>query len=440
MPHAPVLIPLVGRGRERDASATVDAMRMASQWVVEKKPDVLVVVSPHAERASQAFGICRQEEWLGDLGRFGLEEIKLRLPGHPELAYRLAKVAEEQKVKTWFVNSTEEDHGAFVPLWFLQEAGWSGPVLVVGLTMMDNWLEGAFGQAIRETIKRSGLKTVLIASGDMSHRLKPGAPAGFHQDASKFDLSVIDMLRGGNLDKVNSIDEVLRENAGEDVIASLRMASGVLQGASQGHRVLSYEGPFGVGYGVAILFEEQMNEGSVKQTGERLPGIARQSVTDALIGVQSEPPPPQNDFEKAANGVFVTLRTKAGRLRGCIGTLQPREKNTVAEVWRNARAAAFSDRRFEPLAKHELGDLEFEVSVLHGMESVASKADLDAKRYGVVVSTEDGRRGVLLPDLEGVESVEQQVMIASQKGMIVEEEPVTFQRFQVSKFLEQTNE
>jgi len=133
-------------------------------------------------------------------------------------------------------------------------------------------------------------------------------------------------------------------------------------------------------------------------------------------------------------GVFVTLHTASTHeLRGCIGTIGPTEPTLTQEVINNAISAATRDWRFQPVAASELDDLEIDVSVLHPPEAIDSTAQLDPKRYGVIVQR-SGRRGLLLPDIEGVDDVETQVSIARQKAGIGPHEPVKMYRFRVEKF------
>jgi MEMO1 family protein len=132
------------------------------------------------------------------------------------------------------------------------------------------------------------------------------------------------------------------------------------------------------------------------------------------------------------SGVFVCLKVR-GMLRGCIGTFQPVEKDVAAEIVRNAVSAATCDPRFSCVRAEELPDLEYSVDVLSDPEQVNSTADLDPKRYGVIVKA-GSRRGLLLPDLEGVDTVEEQVGIAMQKAGIQPGTPVTLYRFEVKRY------
>lgn len=170
--------------------------------------------------------------------------------------------------------------------------------------------------------------------------------------------------------------------------------------------------------------------------GDVLPTIARRSIRLALDRAGGRPPQPQGGYLSTRHGVFVTLRVGGGELRGCVGTLVPRCHDLVEETWRNARLAAFQDDRFAGVILSELADLHFEVSVLHALEDVSSILDLDPCRYGLVVSTDDGRRGALLPEVEGIDTVERQLEIARRKGAIAASERVHLQRFRADHFVE----
>lgn len=131
-------------------------------------------------------------------------------------------------------------------------------------------------------------------------------------------------------------------------------------------------------------------------------------------------------------GVFVSIK-KRGELRGCIGTFAPTRANIAAEIVANAVCSATQDPRFTPVEASELDDLEYSVDVLTEPEPVKSVAQLDPKKYGVIVEC-GFRRGLLLPDLEGVDSVEEQIEICRAKAGISAEEPIKLYRFQVKRY------
>jgi AmmeMemoRadiSam system protein A len=139
------------------------------------------------------------------------------------------------------------------------------------------------------------------------------------------------------------------------------------------------------------------------------------------------------EMEKQA-GTFVSIH-KHGMLRGCIGTIEPTQANVAQEVIQNAISAAIHDPRFPPIMPEELADLDIKVDVLGEPEPVESLEELDPRRYGVIVkSARDWRKGLLLPDLEGVDTVEYQVDVARRKAGIWPDEPIELYRFEVVRY------
>jgi AmmeMemoRadiSam system protein A len=152
---------------------------------------------------------------------------------------------------------------------------------------------------------------------------------------------------------------------------------------------------------------------------------------EAFVGGRPAPPAPADALYERVAACFCSLK-KHGELRGCIGTLTPAEPSLGDEIARNAYAAAFRDPRFPPVGESELDALSYSVDVLSPSEP-CTRADLDPRRYGVIV-TAGARRGVLLPDLAGVDTVDRQLAIALQKAGIAADEPYALQRFTVSRF------
>jgi AMMECR1 domain-containing protein len=210
--------------------------------------------------------------------------------------------------------------------------------------------------------------------------------------------------------------------------------------------VLSYEGPFGVGYGVAILFEPEKSgtegtaaidlEGKVVSRFADLPAVARCAVEAKLQNGPKKPPVAAGGELAGRHAVFVTVRTETGELRGCRGVTAPVHQDPVWETWHSAVAAACFDSRFAPATAAEMPRLRFTVTVLGQLEPVASSGKLNPAVYGIQVSTGDGRRGVLLPAIAGIDSVEQQIAVARQKAGIAENETVKIERFTTRSFSE----
>ena len=402
MCHAPIVIPDVAGPESARCVATTRAMRQVAARAVASNPDRLVLVSPHSPRRAGAWGAWAGRH-VGHLGAFRAPHLRVDLPDAPEVAAAIGAHP---------VSGEPLDHGAMVPLQFLWEAGWRGPTSILALP----W-GGSGGEEIGRAVAALDGRTAVIASGDMSHRLEPGAPAGYHPAAGEFDRAFVAALREGRWQ--DALAAPHRADAAEDVVDSTRVAMGAAGGPINAE-VLAYEGPWGVGYTEAVFYDPS----------PPLYAVARASIAARLAGRRYTPPaagPP-------SAGAFVTL-TERGELRGCIGHIAPVHDLLYDEVAAVAVAAATTDPRFPPVTATELARLDIEVSVLDPPELIGGPPDLDPKVYGVIVST-NYKRGLLLPDIDGVDTVEDQVRIASRKAGIRPGEPVTMQRDRVRKVAE----
>lgn len=255
MPHAPVLVPAVAGNRLSEVAATVRAMREAARRMVGHRPDALVVISPHSPRRPGAFGLWAGPSLCGSLATFGAPTARIHCPVDQPLADGIRDEAAARGLAVWDIAGEPLDHGAIVPLWFMAEAGWSGPTVLLGLNHPDEPGRPELGESIAAAGARTRRRLALLASGDMSHRLKPGAPCGFHPRAASFDRQFIKRLERGQYRELLELDPDLQELAAEDAVDSAIIAAAATGWSSAGHEMLSYEGPFGVGYGVAILYE-----------------------------------------------------------------------------------------------------------------------------------------------------------------------------------------
>jgi AmmeMemoRadiSam system protein A len=434
-PHPPIIIPEVGGQHLKDVTATVRGVERMMERLVASRPDVVVLISPHAPLDPQSFSAYSGPRLRGDLWEFGAPQVEFDVPNHVVLLSRVVAVAHARGLSMWLVPAGRRlDHGTMVPLYYLLKAGWRSSILVVGVSLRPCEEHVRFGECLAEAATQLGLRLAICASGDMSHRLKPGAPAGYHPDAPRYDETIVEALRAGDFERILHVDPELREKAGEDIWRSLLIAYGAVGGRLHRPEVLSYEGPFGVGYMAAVLAEYSDGE----SLGEaELPALARRAV-EAYVkeGRILDPPARLQESVASPAGVFVSLKTREGQLRGCIGTLEPVQENVAREVIHNAIAAATRDPRFDPVRADELEALVFSVDILSPLEPVADPTDLDPKRYGIVVETDDGRRGVLLPDLPGIETIEEQLRYARMKAGIRPDEPVRLFRFTVRRIRE----
>ncbi|MCC7108972.1 MAG: AmmeMemoRadiSam system protein A [Deltaproteobacteria bacterium] len=430
MCHAPIVVPAVGGARARACAPSTRAMAEAARRVMAAKPEGLVVLSPHTPRVEGAFSLVTGPRVRGDLGDFGAPEARCDLPHGKAMHRTLAAACAQHGVALEEIAPRRLDHGAMVPLSFLVDAGWRGDTLVLGLPAEPHAAQlKALGRALAAA--SAGKRWVLIASGDCSHRLLPGAPAGFDPRAQEFDAALLDRVQSGDNDALFRFDEALRERAAEDVLDTVQVAA-TCAGTAVGREVLSYEGPFGVGYLVAVLHHaEGARVGHDDETElGALVDVAEDALHTHLNGGRHKA---RADVESGRfTGVFVTWR-KGGDLRGCIGRMTL-EGDLMSAVRELAVSAAIHDPRFPPVTPEELPHLTGEVTLLHPTEPVADMRALDPRVWGVEVSA-GWRRGVLLPGLEGVDTVEQQLAIVLRKAGIASHERFELRRFRAQKVL-----
>ncbi len=258
MCHAPVVIPAIAGSRTTEIRRTTAAMRQAAQLLLVGQPDLLVILSPHSPRLQHAFSIVSPSETThlsGSFARFGFEQITCQAEHSFVAEALLLDQALQQGLPLQPLQLEELDHGACVPLWFLVEQGWSGPVVVVGYPMDPTTYHlQLLGQILAGAAQTLGQKWAICASGDMSHRLTHDAPAGYHPQAQQFDRQLVQLVKERQYQQILQLDPPQRQLAAEDAVDSLIIAMAASDFSHQGSNFLAYEGPFGVGYMEALLY------------------------------------------------------------------------------------------------------------------------------------------------------------------------------------------
>jgi AmmeMemoRadiSam system protein A/AmmeMemoRadiSam system protein B len=445
-PHPPIMVPEVGREAIAEVRGSIEAMREFTRRLLRSGAETVVIISPHAPLDASAFVAYGSKQLYGDFANFRAPEAEVNAPLDEELFREIAREAAAEGFEVLGLLDYPLDHGTAVPLYFLQRNGWQGPVVALGYTYLSNEAHQRFGNCIRRAAEHLGRRVAFVASGDLSHRLKPEAPAGYRPQAHLFDEEVVESLRTGQPQRIAEIDQSLRTLAGECGYRSMLVALGVVEGVKPDCEVIHYEAPFGVGYLTAQLAqasaaqakeEVEKKEEQRAASDDELPALARRAV-EAFVRKREiiESPAARGGILDQRAACFVSLKTKEGNLRGCIGTIQPLKRRLAEEIIDNAVSAATRDPRFQPVAAEELGNLRYSVDVLHEPEETEFDG-LDPKHYGVIVEDREGlARGLLLPDLQGVETAEQQVEIAARKAGIMPGTPLKLWRFRVERFRE----
>ncbi|KUG04178.1 putative acr [hydrocarbon metagenome] len=455
-PHPPLIVPSVGGNRINEVASTVQAMKSLAKELAAESPQTLVVLTPHGNVFSDCITCLSEAVLYGDFKAFGSQAVGNTYNNDRELLVEISKRSVKEGIN--FINVDMEcaasnrlrgnlDHGVLVPMHYVEPAlDHDIRLLPISTGLLSNLELYTLGKIIQESAAFLGRRVAIIASGDMSHRLKNEGPYDYHPDGQAFDLQVKELLAAGDVRGILKIPAKLRDNAGECGYRSIVIMLGTLDGLKFESQVFSYEGPFGVGYLVAgfrpfeeapsLLAELKQQEKQrleAERRSESEPVKWARMVLESYIQGGKIPnlPPELDMLNQKKAGVFVSLK-KNGQLRGCIGTIAPVYDGLAQEIAANAISSGTRDARFFPLEQGELEQLTYSVDIL-GEAEECSRQDLDPARYGVIVS-KAGKRGLLLPDLEGVDTVDQQLQIALEKGGISPGEKYKIERFEVRRY------
>jgi len=449
VPHPPLIVPEIGRGEEKKIQKTITAYEEVAKQIARINPDTIILTTPHSILYADYFHISPGKKAAGSFRNFGAPTVGMEVEYDQDFVSRLEALASSSGIRAGTLGEKDKslDHATMVPLYFLNKHLKDYKLVRISLSGFSPLVHYRLGKLIRELTEAEEKTYVFIASGDLSHKLKKDGPYGLSEEGPVFDREVTEAMANGDFLRFLTFDEALCDAAGECGLRSFIIMAGALDGTRMDSRLLSYEGPFGVGYAVAafkpvisddtrhfdLTFEEKQAQDleKLKAREDNYVKLARASLEHYIRTSRplERPLDLSGDLLHQKAGVFVSLKMD-GRLRGCIGTTMPTTSSVADEIIQNAISAGTGDPRFEPVSEAELPKLVYSVDVLKRPESIQSKTELDPKRYGVIVRCR-GRSGLLLPNLEGIDSVEEQISIALRKAGIGENEPYMMERFEV---------
>ena len=449
VPHPPMIVPQVGKGSEKQITKTIRAYETVADEIAALKPETIIISSPHSVLYADYFHVSPGKSAAGDFGRFGAPQVSFRETYDTELRDRICGIAKEKDFPAGTLGERDRnlDHGTMVPLFFIEQKYRDFQLIRIGLSGLSLADHYAFGQIIRQAAEETGRRTVFVASGDLSHKLQEYGPYGFASEGPEYDRRIMDVASRGAFGEMLDFEESFCDKAAECGHRSFVIMAGALDGLAVEAKELSHEDVTGVGYGICTFrpgeadedrkFLEQWRNRQAaalktrRENEDSYVRLARETIEKYISRRERNTVPgwaPAEMTERRA-GVFVSIH-KDGRLRGCIGTILPVRRSVAEEIISNAVSAATGDPRFDPVRPEELDRLEINVDVLSTPERIESRDELDVKRYGVIVSS-GSRRGVLLPDLDGIDTVDEQIDIAMRKGGISPRDSITLERFEV---------
>ncbi len=267
VPHPPIIIPKIGRGELKRVHLTVESLKSFSSQVAASAVETVIIITPHGAVFSDAPTILADEKLRGDFGKFRAPDVEVAAPNDLELVRAIEKSAAEEGIDVVLLGDkglpatdTSLDHGAAVPLYYLQQAGVEARCVSINYAMLPYRELFRFGEAVHSAVHATGRKVAVLASGDLSHRLTKDAPAGYSPRGVEFDEKLVACVRDYRVQEILEMDEALVTAAGECGMRSFAILLGCLSGLNVKPEVLSYEGPFGVGYMVAQFIPRESGE------------------------------------------------------------------------------------------------------------------------------------------------------------------------------------
>ena len=443
VPHPPLIIPEVGKGEEKQVEKTISSYKKVAQEIAKLKPETIIISSPHANYYSDYFYISGSKKVKGNFGNFGASSVIFNEEIDIELAKEIETIASEENFPCGCIEDEILDHGTMVPLYFIRKELPKCKIIVVGLStlpLIDNY---HLGMIINKAINRLNRKVVFVASGDLSHKLQEYGPYGFITEGPEYDEKIMKTMSTANFNELLEYDEIFLDKAAECGHRSFTIMAGTLDGVSVKATELSHEDVTGVGYGICSFYPGDKDKerefyniylnSIIEKTksNDEYVNLAKKTI-ETYIKDNKKIEVPNNLSSELLNkkaGVFVSIH-KLGKLRGCIGTFLPITNSIAEEIINNAISAATHDPRFSAVTKDELKYLEINVDVLSKPEPIDSLEQLNPKKYGVIV-TNGNRKGLLLPNLDGIDTVDEQIAIAKSKAGILKNEVVSLERFEV---------
>lgn len=249
LPHPPILIPQIGKERLKQAENSKKALEEISRRLKAVDVDTIVVITPHGDVGQASVPVYTAHIFEGSFSQFDAGKLSFSFKGDPELGLAVVKDSHLATAS----QETLLDHGVLVPLYYPQMAGLKKPILPIAIAFMPLSKLFEFGQSLAKTVERLGRRAAVIASADMSHRLTQDAPGGFSERGGEFDKKLVELVKNYDVKGILKFDPALAEAAGQDALWPIAILLGALDGKKIKQEVLSYEGPFGVGYMVAAF-------------------------------------------------------------------------------------------------------------------------------------------------------------------------------------------
>ena len=361
VPHPPMIVPAVGRGSENQVLETIRAYERAAAEIAALCPDTLIITSPHSVMYADYFHISPGSEAKGSFRQFRAPEVKFAERYDTGLVDRICALAQAETLPAGTLGERDPalDHGTMVPLWFIRRQYAGGKLVRIGLSGLPLTEHYRLGRLIARAVEELGRRAVLIASGDLSHKLQSYGPYGFAEEGPEYDRRIMDVCGRAAFGELFEFDESFCEKAAECGHRSFVILAGAFDGLRVRAAALSHQDRTGVGYGICTFYPggpdperqflksyQEKTERECRERAEKSDAYVRlaRAAVEAWVLRRERLPLPEGlpaEMLTRRAGAFVSLH-EHGRLRGCIGTILPVTGSVAEEIVRNAVSAAIA--------------------------------------------------------------------------------------------------
>lgn len=444
LPHCPIAIPDIARGQERFVSKTREAFIEVAKEIAALHPDTIVISSPHAESYRDYFQMADGETATGSLKEYGAPQIHFRLHYDTILRNEITRIAANRKFPAGFEGAEDPalDHGTMVPLYFINNEHQNYKVVCLGVSGLSLLSHYKMGQIIADASKNVNERVVFIASGNMSHCLKKDGVFGYSPEGERYEELLNNALSKANFGSLLTVDRHLLRCAKECGHRAFCLLAGTLDRKSVEVSSYSHESPFGIGYGTygyRVLGDDASRAfgdlyvskalfsiSEKRANADEYLKIAYEALDQYLNHAQKREMKVSRLLIEKKSGIAVSIY-EFGVLRARFVTLEGVENNIAQEIIQNTIKAAKDDAHFDEIRPEEWPYLDVHVSEIGPLECISSSAELDLKKYGVLIKS-GSKSGYALPDFT-YRNTEEQLLAAKKNALIKENERAILYRF-----------
>ena len=349
VPHPPMIVPEIGKGSEREIPETIRAYERVVDEVARLEPDTLIIISPHSVMYADYFHISPGRSASGSFRQFRAPGVRFSEQYDTELVKRICELADAQDFPAGTLGERDAslDHGTMVPLWFIRKRYAGGKIVRIGLSGLPLTEHYRLGQIIAQATGYTGKRAVVIASGDLSHKLQDYGPYGFAEEGPEYDRRIMDVCGRASFGELFDFIETFCEKAAECGHRSFVIMAGTLDGLNVKASELSHQDVTGVGYGICTFYPDGEDPGrhflaeylekakreclEKAEKSDPFVRLARASVNAWVLRRErlSVPSGLPDEMLTSRAGAFVSLHLD-GRLRGCIGTIAASRPNILS--------------------------------------------------------------------------------------------------------------